>query len=170
MFRELIIKDIKRHSSRFTNGIYFVGFEVLTAVVMKSYIFWDIMLCSPLKVNRRYGGTCHLHHQGRRMSQAKHQREGLCFLPTFRLVYCLAYSSTLKMEPTCSSETSIDFQRSIRHYIPEDRTLRHKFCLKSRVNVYFLVFILRHCQDMEYILSNARMNYGLERIWKEAVA
>jgi hypothetical protein len=36
-----------------TNGRMFVGFEVLTAVVMKSTIFWDITLCSPLKVNRR---------------------------------------------------------------------------------------------------------------------
>jgi hypothetical protein len=31
-----------------------VGFEVLTAVVMKSTIFWDITPCSPLKVNRRF--------------------------------------------------------------------------------------------------------------------
>jgi hypothetical protein len=28
---------------------YHVGFEVLTVVVMKSTIFWDIMPCSPLK-------------------------------------------------------------------------------------------------------------------------
>jgi hypothetical protein len=28
-----------------------VGFKVLTAVVMKSTIFWDTMPCSPLKVN-----------------------------------------------------------------------------------------------------------------------
>jgi hypothetical protein len=28
-----------------------VGFEGLTAVVMKSTIFWDITPCSPLKVN-----------------------------------------------------------------------------------------------------------------------
>jgi hypothetical protein len=34
---------------------------------MNSYIFWDITLCSPLKVNRRFGGTCHLHLQGRRI-------------------------------------------------------------------------------------------------------
>jgi hypothetical protein len=26
-------------------------------VVMKSTIFWDIMMCSPLKVNRRFRGT-----------------------------------------------------------------------------------------------------------------
>jgi hypothetical protein len=35
-------------------NLNFVGFEVLTAVVMKSPIFWDITLCSPLKVNRRF--------------------------------------------------------------------------------------------------------------------
>jgi hypothetical protein len=40
------------------------------------------------------------------------------------LVSCLAYSSTLNMETTCFSETSVDFQRTIRRYIPEDRTLR----------------------------------------------
>jgi hypothetical protein len=40
-----------------------------------------------------------------------------------KLVSCLAYSSTLKMEATCSSETSVDFQRTTRRYIPEVRTL-----------------------------------------------
>jgi hypothetical protein len=39
-----------------------VRFEVLTAVVVKSSIFWDITPCSPLSVNRRFGGTCRLHH------------------------------------------------------------------------------------------------------------
>jgi hypothetical protein len=34
-----------------------VGFEVLTAVFMKSTIFWDIAPCSPLKVSRHSGGT-----------------------------------------------------------------------------------------------------------------
>jgi hypothetical protein len=38
----------------------YVGFEVLTAVVMKSSIFWDIRPWSPLKINRRFGGTCRL--------------------------------------------------------------------------------------------------------------
>jgi hypothetical protein len=32
-----------------------VGFEILTAVAMRSTIFWDITPCSPLKVNRRFG-------------------------------------------------------------------------------------------------------------------
>jgi hypothetical protein len=34
---------------------------------------------------------------------------------------CLAYSSTLEMKATCSSETSVNFQRTTRRYIPEDR-------------------------------------------------
>jgi hypothetical protein len=41
-----------------------VGFEVPTAVVMKSSIFWDITLCGPLKVNRRFGGTYSLLRAG----------------------------------------------------------------------------------------------------------
>jgi hypothetical protein len=77
-------------------------FEVLTAVVMKSSIFLDIMPCSPLKVGRRFGGSP----------------------PAFTLLSCSVYSSTLKMEAICSSETSVDFQRNTQRYIPEDNALQ----------------------------------------------
>jgi hypothetical protein len=46
-----------------------LGFEVLTPVVTKSHIFWDVAPYSPLKVNWCVGGTCHLHLQGRRTSR-----------------------------------------------------------------------------------------------------
>jgi hypothetical protein len=52
-----------------------VGFEVLTAVVMKSTVFWDITLCSPLKVNRRFGGTYCIHLQCWSISRAKYKCE-----------------------------------------------------------------------------------------------
>jgi hypothetical protein len=42
---------------------------------MMIYIFWDKTPCSPLKVNRRFGGTCCLHLQGRRISQPRNRRE-----------------------------------------------------------------------------------------------
>jgi hypothetical protein len=42
----------------------------------------------------------------------------------FILVNCLAYSLTLKMEATCSSKTSVDFQWTIWRYTPEDPTLQ----------------------------------------------
>jgi hypothetical protein len=40
-----------------SNKFSFVGFEVFTAVVMKSIIFWDMTPCSPLCSSRRFGGT-----------------------------------------------------------------------------------------------------------------
>jgi hypothetical protein len=48
-------------------------------------------------------------------------------------VACLAYSSTLKMEATYSSETLADFQWNTRRYIPGDRILYNRRCenLKS---------------------------------------
>jgi hypothetical protein len=42
---------------------------------MKSSIFWDITPLSPLKVNRRFGGTYLLHLRGRRISEARNRRE-----------------------------------------------------------------------------------------------
>jgi hypothetical protein len=67
-----------------------VGFGVLTAVVMKSTIVWDITLCSPLK-----------------------------------------------MEAICSPQTSVDFQRTTRRYIPKDSTIHvhTKF-----VNLFIICF------------------------------
>jgi hypothetical protein len=47
-----------------------IGFEVLIPVVLKRSIFWNITPCSPLKVNRCFGGTCLLHLQGRRLNEA----------------------------------------------------------------------------------------------------
>jgi hypothetical protein len=75
------------------------GFEVLTAVVMKSTIFWDITPCSPVKVNRRFGRIYRLHLQGRKKAdQGTSVKAG--------------GQKTLKMEPICSSETSVDTQRT----------------------------------------------------------
>jgi hypothetical protein len=91
-------------------GIFQLGFEFFTAVVVKISIYWYITPCSPWKANRRFGGTCRLHLLSRRISQARNESESrrLCFLSASSLVYCLAYSSTLKMEAICSSETSVD--------------------------------------------------------------
>jgi hypothetical protein len=91
----------------------FVGFEVVTPVVINSSIFWDITPHSPLRVNRHFRGTCRLH------------RLATCF----SLVSCLAYSSTTKMEATCPSEMSANFQDITWHYVPEDRTLQGTFGL-----------------------------------------
>jgi hypothetical protein len=76
--------------------------EDLTAVVMKTIIFWDITPCSSLSVNRCFGGTYRPHLQSRKNKLNK----------------------TLKMEAICSSQTSFDTQRTTGRYIPEDGTLQ----------------------------------------------
>jgi hypothetical protein len=59
--RKYLHKEIRN-----LEGCVDVGFEVFTAVVMKSSIFWDIMPCSPLSVRRCFGGTYRLNLQGRK--------------------------------------------------------------------------------------------------------
>jgi hypothetical protein len=65
---------------------------------MKSFIFWDITPCSPLKFNRRLGGKRRLQHQGR-ISRAINQRES---------------RPQAEQAEICSSETSVHFQRTTR--------------------------------------------------------
>jgi hypothetical protein len=50
--------------------IFSVGFEVFKAVTMKNAVFWDEASCE-LIINRRFGGTCRLHLQGRRDNARK---------------------------------------------------------------------------------------------------
>jgi hypothetical protein len=47
----------------------------------RSYIFWDISPCSPLKVNRLFGGKCRLHLQCLTRIQARNQHEACSFDP-----------------------------------------------------------------------------------------
>jgi hypothetical protein len=51
----MIVKVTQRFS------VKCVGFVVVTAVTVKSYITWDITLCSVVKVNRHFGETYRLH-------------------------------------------------------------------------------------------------------------
>jgi hypothetical protein len=72
------------------------------------------------KEENRYTQFCLLWYNAPRFveSQPTFQKSKHCLL-----VSCLAYSSTLKMEATCSSETSVGFQRITRRYVSADRTL-----------------------------------------------
>jgi hypothetical protein len=110
---------------------------------IKSSIFRDITPCSPLKVNRCFGVTCRLHLQGRSRWHIPPKCRLAALLTTwFRAGFCVAYSSTLKMEATYSSETSVDFQRTIRRYITEDRTVHNHRCdnLKSCLVIKYCIF------------------------------
>jgi hypothetical protein len=63
--------------SRLSNIAMFVivDFMFRTQLVLKRYISWDIMSCSPLKVTRRFEVSCCRHFQGRRISHARNKGE-----------------------------------------------------------------------------------------------
>jgi hypothetical protein len=52
--------------------LFVVGLKVLTAMAMKNTILWDITPCSPLKVNRCFGGTW---PPSSRSNKTRYQRE-----------------------------------------------------------------------------------------------
>jgi hypothetical protein len=109
------------------NASVYVGFEVS--------ILLDVKSCSPLKINRRFGWICRLHNHSQR-SQARKHRESrwkaeLCLPLAFTQISCLVYSSNLKMEATCSSETSTDFKRTTTRSITKDKSLKHNLWWRS---------------------------------------
>jgi hypothetical protein len=67
--------------------------------------------------------------------------EGSKLTTWFMLVFCLVFPSTLEIEATCCTETSIDFQQTTRRYIQNDRNLIG--------SIGFLVYILSF--DIIYI-------------------
>lgn len=71
---------------------------------------WDITLFGPLKVNRRFG---------EHIVSNSGPKNKLCMQLAFTLASCSVYSSTLNIEAIYSSETSINFERTIPPYIPE---------------------------------------------------
>jgi hypothetical protein len=95
---------------------------------MKISLTRDVTLCSPAKVNRRFGRT-YWHHFQYRISA--------CFI----LVSALTYSSTLRMEAIRSSETSVYIYQKIRCYISEDRVLHSRQCenLKYTTSTYLYI-------------------------------
>jgi hypothetical protein len=69
------------------------GCEILTAVAMKSFVFWNIM-------SRSFRETSQLHLQSKASLAAY-----------FTLISCLAYLSTVKTRVTCSSKCQLTFNR-----------------------------------------------------------
>jgi hypothetical protein len=77
-------------------NIFFVRFQALTAASMKlRIVFWDVLPCKII-VDRRFRGTCCLHHQG-------------------------WHPWSLMMEVASTYETSVD-NYFTRQYIPEDNS------------------------------------------------
>jgi hypothetical protein len=67
------------------------------------------------------------------------------------MVSCLSCSSTLEMEAIYSSETSVDFHRTVWNYILEDTTLHSHRCenLKSIFSSVFPATFLKQISPIK---------------------
>jgi hypothetical protein len=73
-----------------------VLFEAITAVTMKNSMVWDIRPCSPMKVNRRFGGIYRLHFRVEKWNKQEN---------SMKQAASRAYFSSLNAEEKCPSET-----------------------------------------------------------------
>jgi hypothetical protein len=79
---------------------------------MKSTIFWDITPCSPLSVNRRFGGTYRLHLQVRKISQQEISVKA-GGKQSIQAGFLLVYFSTLKRRLTLNGLHGIMSQKMV---------------------------------------------------------
>jgi hypothetical protein len=92
-----------------TNRFMALRFWGSRSGVTNSSLFWDIMPCSPLKVNWRFGRTCHLILHGRRSKRARNQSKNNWPSGTCTLVCYSSNSLTRIIQATCFPEMSIAF-------------------------------------------------------------
>jgi hypothetical protein len=65
------------------------------------------------------------------------------------------------MEPTCSYEISVGFQRTTQRYIPEDRTLQNHRCENLRSYMWIVVYWVRE-KIYDWLLMEDDVNVGLD--------
>jgi hypothetical protein len=93
---------------------------------MKNAIFWDVEPCRSC-VNRRFGGTYRLDHQGRKIREQGTSRLVTQSAATCSL-WCLVRGFfCTEIEMIRSSETAVH-TRSTRRHIPEDDNLHSHRC------------------------------------------
>jgi hypothetical protein len=108
--------------------------EVLTRVMIKNTVFWNVMPCNLERVYRSLGEMC-------------------CFpLPGRRLL------SGLIMETACSSETSVNFYQITLRYVIEGRNLQCCGCLYDAVSTRSVCFKDRYSKTsfIYYVFSARR--------------
>jgi hypothetical protein len=97
---------------------------------MKNSISWDVTSRSPLKVYRRFGGTCRLLLHGRRTSQEKTQR--------------------VTGSKQNSTETSVDLQRITQQISQKTALLNY-----SDINIHYIYdYITKLCRQQAEVIPN----------------
>jgi hypothetical protein len=85
---------------------------------LKLRVFWDVLPCSQIDVDRRFRGACCLHHQG---------DPGPPEYGTRVLTRPRRSIPALKMETICSSETFVSTYESTRDKTQNNKTNKNSF-------------------------------------------
>jgi hypothetical protein len=104
---------------------------------------------SPVEVFWRFGGTCCLYFQCLRVSKAIRKKQAASqakHATSEQLLASLAYSSTLKMEAVCSSETLVNFYQTSWCHNPENSTFHsYRCCSNGPVHLYIITIVHIFC-------------------------
>jgi hypothetical protein len=76
----------------------------------------------------------------------------LLSLPRGARWFAKPISSALKMEAICSSETSVETQRTTRRHIPEDDTLHNHPCEKLKSYMH-IMFMFKYINGLYYFMK-----------------
>jgi hypothetical protein len=102
-----------------------------------------------VKLNRIFGGTCHLGFQVRKIQTRKQHTDKDQKVLCSMLVSCFVKSSTLKMKAICSSETSVYFHSLLHCVISQMRGIfsRKVDFRETGCEVVELIPRLENCTD-----------------------
>jgi hypothetical protein len=127
-------------------------------LLLYSSIFWDIMLCSLLEVNRCFGRTCCLHLSGQKISQARKQCEAGSkpSVSNVLLNICVFVLSLIQqiyfwIKHSCTSKlfmiTNVTFLKNL--FTLNDSVIIHK----AELSYYFFWDTVYECVQLCHICS-----------------
>jgi hypothetical protein len=113
------------------------GFEVLTVVGMKSYLFWKVTLSSPLKVKQHFGG--------KNSFSIPSGKEGTCFKITifWDVIPCSLIDKTSVSEESSASICRVEEYAHVSHiawFWFEFLVVLKKLFIAAIVNIWFRVW------------------------------
>jgi hypothetical protein len=114
-----------RPLSRNLNEQYLIFCKTLSSHSDYYEEFHLLKMCSPLKTNRRFGGTYRLHHQGHTLSQARNQLDAMDYIALYlrrwnsspHLVSFCRILINLYIPPDCYAAISSSFSTLIHFSI-----------------------------------------------------
>jgi hypothetical protein len=116
-------------------------------------ILWYITMCSPLKVNGSFGGTCPFHLHGRRKGQARKQRESRN-KQSHGILLSFSIFEHLEDKTFTTYRSIVQMKQTLKNYLPEPHTARTffwHFSYEMETNTENLALIIKRVCALERV-------------------